>query len=332
MVSPPLWNQITTCLSPSCNDEERNVVRRSLKVKKEVGDWCNEKNLIDKKEDFGKVVPSIASSTTTLSCSESNSSVFQKEKETMVFKTTDRVVGRSKVALKKNDVQANIHRKTNQLVQAISPYDELPVMQDLFDQLSPNPTVSKHLEQREVPQHRTQSMTKEKQDQREQQRDPPMKTSPYFEHDFYMSSYTGAHDVPTMIEIPRIPTKSEEESELTLNGTWKGSDCTADDRGPRSLTPHPSFEEVEPTDVDFQYLFQAGMTADEELWPSDEERLCKTMLPKNKDTSFWTKGSMNIWDLEGDDDDEFGIEVALSNRRKIVGKKKSGRSKSMAMF
>lgn len=243
----------------------------------------------------------------------------------MVFQKIKRVARSSNGGRKV--VVSNSQRKKSQLIQAVSPYDELPVMQDLVDQLSPPRKASKQTEQREAPQQRQQSdrMTEER-----QQRDPPMKSSSdNMKHYRYsLSPYSCADTIPAMIEIPTIPTKSE-DSEFTLDSIWICDKDLEDARGPRSLTPHPSFEEIEPTAAEVQYMFEAGLQ--EDFWPSDEESMSKLKaLEKKESFSFWSNGPMKIWELEGGGNGK--KEGAAPNRRTTLNKKRPSKSKSLAMF
>jgi hypothetical protein len=184
------------------------------------------------------------------------------------------------------------HNKKNQLLHPISPYDELPDIQDLVDKLTPISTSAVH-NVRGVPQERQQhGPTQPRSSDELQQRDPPI-ASPF--HDSYRN---GAHDVPAVIEIPCIPTPSQ-DSEMTVDDIFRPT--TRDDRGPRSLTPHPSFEdEVHPTASDVRYLVGAGTKADQEAWPSDEESAAAGSCNRRAEENMtWTNGSMYVWNLDG---------------------------------
>jgi hypothetical protein len=328
----PWWSQVETYLSTSF-DQELPFAHRSRRT----ASWFSKTKLIERKEEIGKVLSSIASSATT-SCSswtESYTQIFQNEEETMVFKKAINRGGRSKTAAHVDDkrgVVSNAHRKKNQLVQAVSPFDELPVIQDLFEQLSPKPKLLTPSEQREAPHQRPlKDQAKKGATLEPQQRDPPELDTVDIEHHRYSFSDNGAHDVPTVIEIPTIPTKSE-DSDLTLASIWRGTDNADDDRGPRTLTPHPSFEEVEPSAVDLQYLLQAALEADKELWPSDEDSIIPTArIQKKKEAAFWSNGSMHVWDLDGGYQ-RGGKKDLTPNRRVLLAKRGSIKSKTMAMF
>jgi hypothetical protein len=239
----------------------------------------------------------------------------------MVFKKGMKV-GRAKTgttASEWNWAFSNAHRKKNQLVQAISPYDELPVMQDLAGQLVPPTNPSEHRE----------SDRKKQTDAVEERQPSVVVNVSNIEPYHFLSSYNnGAHYVPSTIEIPSKPAQSE-DSELTLNNAWKGQD-DSDDRGPRSLTPHPSFEEVEPTTVDFQYLYEAGLKADSDLWPSDEDTVSKTKVQAKSETQLWPNGSIHIWHLDGGGDG--AKEDAISNRRQKLPKKRFKKGRTFAMI
>jgi hypothetical protein len=192
----------------------------------------------------------------------------------------------------------------NQLTSPVSPYDELPIIQDLVEQLTPNPgsrkqrTEEDHPQQSQERQQSNDQHKKTNQSDGRQQRDQPEPT----QIDHHLPGYNSAHDVPTTISIPSHPTYSE-DSDLTLDGVWKRkgeSSSSPKISIVRTLTPHPSFEEILPTPFDFHH--------DEEIWPSDEEDNGPTR-PTRKNTTttssstyFWTNGSIHVWNLEGDDD------------------------------
>lgn len=183
-------------------------------------------------------------------------------------------------------------KSMNQLFHPISPYDELPEIQDLVDKLVPVPKPSQRKAQ-EVSQERQQQNQKQKRSSDDlPQRDPPT-SSPQVVADIYLN---GAHDVPSMIEIPSIPTQSQ-DSDLTLDEIFRPK-AKSEDGGPRTLTPHPSFEEVNPTASDLKYLFEAGLKADQEVWPSDEESVPKGRKKVRKENKFWSDGAIHVWDLD----------------------------------
>lgn len=236
----------------------------------------------------------------------------------MVFKKGIKI-GRAKTTTtgERNWTFSDAHRKKNQLVQAISPFDELPIIQDLAGQLMPISKPTNTSEHRESDRNKKMHASEERQ--------PPVVVMESY-HDG--SSYNAAHYVPSMIEIPSIPAQSE-DSELTLNNIWRSQD-DSDDRSPRSLTPHPSFEDVEPTLVDLQYLYEAGLRADRDLWPSDEDSVSKTKVQTKSKASLWSNRSMNIWNLDGVEDGAKGDTIA--NRRKNLTKKRTNKERTFAMI
>jgi hypothetical protein len=213
----------------------------------------------------------------------------------------------------------------NQLLHPVSPYDELPIIQDLFERLTPRrirPPPSPHMKttkpQRQddsqarstskvngrhehhsfAPQQREQSnQTMKERVGGCQQRDQP----------YHMSSargqreaeevvYNGAHDVPSVIEFPSIPTLSE-DSEVTLDSIWKDEEESEH----RRLTPHPSFEELKMPSFDLHHLYHASVQAEQEMWPSDEDSAPRVSREKSH-YQFWSHGSIHVWNLEGEDE------------------------------
>jgi hypothetical protein len=235
-------------------------------------------------------------------------------------------VGRAKTATvgERNWTFSNIHRKKSQLVQPISPYDELPVMQELAGQLMPStkPTTTKVSEYRESDRKDT-----NKKDAPEERQPPAIHVSdiePYH----VLPSYNSAHYVPSTIDIPVKPAQSE-DSELTWNNNvGRGLDDTVV-RSPRRLTPHPSFEDEEMTAIDFHYLYEAGMKADSELWPSDEDTVSKTKVQAKSKT--WSSKSMHIWKLDGDEDGAME-DSSLSRRKRMIKIRSKKKGKAFAMI
>eukprot|EP00536_Pseudo-nitzschia_multiseries_P003725 jgi/Psemu1/252935/estExt_Genewise1Plus.C_580090 len=188
-----------------------------------------------------------------------------------------------------------VKNKKNELLYPISPYDEIPTIRDLFDQLSPHPGLSSlgRGQQEEFRQERQDLPSRYKHGRKQE----GGKKMGHPETHHQKSDRTpvpvsrnrnDAHDVPVIIEMPTTPTYSE-DSELSLDECLKQYD--EDERDQRSLTPHPSFQEgninEQPTAVDVHHIFHASIKAEQELvWPSDEDDLSakkKMIVSKNRD-------------------------------------------------
>ena len=223
----------------------------------------------------------------------------------MVFRIA---VGRSKPkgsidAQKHSPGRNKKHEKKSQLLHPISPYDELPEIQDLVEKLGPLETPQAPKPQRIVQERQQRAYNHHRSSNEYQQRDPPLPSTT----DLYLN---GAHDVPLVIEIPSIPMKHSEDSEMTVEDIFRPK--TNDDRGPRSLTPHPSFEEeIKRSASDLKFLFEVGTEAEREVWPSDEESIADAN--RKMDGMAWPDGSMLVWNL--DCSDENAIEFRCSDRR-----------------
>lgn len=182
-------------------------------------------------------------------------------------------------------------KKKNEMLYPVSPYDELPHIRDLFEQLSPQLRPGfRNQEQIEELRQEHQNIIRQHQQERQQisfkkkdspsvhqPRDrPPVNTCTEVSNVWTMSK--DAHEVPIMIEIPSSPVYSE-DSELSLDENLWQNDEDDDERDQRSLTPHPSYEDelqyqsTTITATEFHYLYHASVKVDQELvcWPSDED-------------------------------------------------------------
>ena len=262
----PSWlSQITSCLIFTCNGGPTSFESNNSK-KKDNPSTKKTSSKKNKSSSFGSILLTSIASTTTASFSSwtesytsSITSIVQQEEEeiTMVF-TRD---NKRRTSSSSSDVERHrgmFLRKVmnkNQLTSPVSPYDELPIIQDLVEQLTPNPGSRKQQlqgrteeEDHQQPQERQQSNDQRKKTVRSDGRDEPEDTH-HLDHD--LPGYNSAHDVPTMIAIPTHPTYSE-DSDLTLDGIWKQKGDSSSSSKPttfvRTLTPHPSFEEILPND------------------------------------------------------------------------------------
>ena len=67
---------------------------------------------------------------------------------------------------------------------------------------------------------------------------------------------------------------------------------------------------------------------EEEIWPSDEEDNDPMIRPIRKNTNstdFWTNGSIHVWNLEGDHDDD--NDVKKQNNQSDVTDKQDKKKK-----
>ena len=106
--------------------------------------------------------------------------------------------------------------RTNELFHAISPYDEIPAVRDLTMKLSSEPRQDPRvLRQRfETKQTRQEAMTNSHRHSAHQNRVAEEK--PFDAPSSYALFTNSAHEVPTTIEVPILPSLSE-DSELSLD-------------------------------------------------------------------------------------------------------------------
>jgi len=203
-------------------------------------------------------------------------------------------------------------KKKNEMLYPVSPYDELPHIRDLFEQLSPQLRPGfRNQEQQEDLRQEHQNIARQHRQERQQivhqPRDrPPVNMCTKVSNFWTMSK--DAHEVPIMIEIPLSPVYSE-DSELTMDeNLWQNDED--DERDQRSLTPHPSFEDelqYQSTTIsatEFHYLYHASDKADRELvrWPSDENeddidisyQKKMTMRKNHKNTKLNRRGHYRV--------------------------------------
>lgn len=172
--------------------------------------------------------------------------------------------------------------KKNHLLHALGPYKEFPVHRDLFGTRS-SPRVRSTSQVRrqgrdeevalrpsspggEIQQGRRQAgvATSQKKVASSKMK-TPVRSPPFFHSED--ARWNGAYDVPMVIAIPIQPNDSE-DSELSLEGVWR-MQPTEDER---TVTPHPWFEALQPTDFDFRHRDRASpKAAEREVWPSDED-------------------------------------------------------------
>jgi hypothetical protein len=304
----PSWlTQITACCSFTCALSTEVNQSRSID---------NEDDSTSKKRrksfGIGKVLSTLTGSTTTSFSSWtdtliSNSHRSNGESPIMVFrKSNNRTnVHQGKKTRQMKSATVSRHqdgsskeftgvsttitskKKKNELMYPVSPYDELPTIRDLFEQLSPQ-TRPNSRNQEQEPRQEQQDVNRRHQQERQQvirkkndrasghqPRDrPPVNT--ITEESKIWSLSRDAHEVPVMIEMPSSPVYSE-DSELSLDeNLWQDNDD--DERDQRSLTPHPSYEDElhwQPstiTAMEFHHLCYASVKAEQELiWPSDED-------------------------------------------------------------
>ena len=164
--------------------------------------------------------------------------------------------------------------KKNELLYPVSPYNEIPTIRDLYEQLSPKPRTGR---QEEIRQERQDFSCRYQQEcqhgWRRKSQDRP--TSGRQERDRVLQD---AHEVPFIIEIPSSPSDSE-DSELSFDEKLlqneedeRERECECDHR---SLTPHPSYD----------HFYHAFVKAEQDAdWPSDEDNLStqKKMITKNR--------------------------------------------------
>ena len=116
----------------------------------------------------------------------------------------------------KNSNLMGYKEKKNELLYPISPYDEIPTIRDLYDQLSPTVRIRPSSTSTQIRQERQDAIRKiyRYEDLKLQDRTGSAIRT------FYPELRDDAHEVPGMIEMPTIPTFSE-DSELTSEEFFK---------------------------------------------------------------------------------------------------------------
>ncbi|MGK3733659.1 MAG: hypothetical protein ACI8RD_004487 [Bacillariaceae sp.] len=291
----PSWlTQTTACWSLTC------ALSTEVNQSKIID---NEDDIISKRRrksfGIGKVLSTLTRSTTTSFSSWTDSLIFNSHRSNeefpiMVFRKSNNGInvhqGKKTKQMKSATVsrhQDGSSKEKNEMIYPVSPYDELPTIRDLFEQLSPQTRPNSQNQEQELRQEQ-QDVTRRHQQERQQvirnkndrptghqPRDRPPANTITEESKFWTLS-RDAHEVPVMIEMPSSPVFSE-DSELSLDeNLWQDNDDDECDQ--RSLTPHPSYEDElhwQPSTItatEFHHLYHASVKAEQELiWPSDED-------------------------------------------------------------
>lgn len=315
---PSWFTQITACWSFTC--ELSTEVNQSKSIDNEDDSTSKRRRKIF---GTGKVLSALTRSNTTSFSSWtdsliSNSHRSNEELPIMVFRKSNNrtnvyqgkktkqmksaTVSRHQDGSSKefNGVSTTVtsKKKKNELIYPVSPYDELPTIRHLFDQLSPQTRPNSWNQEQELRQEQQDGTRRHQQERQHvirkkndrpighQPRDrPPVDT--ITEASKLWSLSRDAHEVPIMIEMPSSPVYSE-DSELSLDeNIWQDNDD--DERDQRLLTPHPSYEDElhwQPstiTAMEFHHLYHASVKAEEELiWPSDEDNNNNNNSTQNK--------------------------------------------------
>jgi hypothetical protein len=174
----------------------------------------------------------------------------------------------------------------NQLLQPVSPYQELVGVRDLCGEVSSSSSSSAHSRRCLTAQSRQdrdddaarQPVWSRRDNQQERRSGvaiahhmvPSYKVNARRRSPtHFRSGIAGgncAHGIPRMIAIPTQPTYSE-DSELSLEGLWRTGRLRAS-----RLTPRSSFHDLARPNYNFHHLHRVSMKSSEnELWPSDED-------------------------------------------------------------
>ena len=313
-----LFTQITHCWSLTCSPATLSTteeVHQSDKSTNDDDDNSFSKKRRSKSYGIGKVLSTLTSSTavsfsswTDSFLSNNNSSSNRHRHEEllespmMVFRhngsktsvhqqvqNSSETVASTSIRRKSNSIVEVVtgvgpassmkkNTKKNELLHPISPYDEIPTIRDLFEQLSPHQGQQEELRQER--QDRKKNYRRSVHQQRDRAPAPAEVSSNW------SRSRDGAHEVPIVIEMPKTPTYSE-DSELSLDECLRQYE--EDQRDQRSLTPHPSYEDdlnCLPTALDVHNLYHAFVMREQELtWPSDEDSVApqkETSMTKNR--------------------------------------------------
>jgi hypothetical protein len=176
---------------------------------------------------------------------------------------------------------------TNQLVKPVSPFEELKTCEQEaaypFDEqevaLVPPPTSHDIMPKKQVVQ--THEVPKKHRSQARQDV-PAGDREESDKRDAIPLEIYCAHQVPLVISVPTTPPDDDDDAELSVEEDFKEE---------RALTPHPSFDDHQPTASDFHYLYQAAKKLEEQEqdWPSDEDG-----EPLRRDGfSFWANGPVH---------------------------------------
>lgn len=156
--------------------------------------------------------------------------------------------------------------KKNELLYPTSPYDEIPTIRDLVNQLSPCLIRNYEAKRQQNEARQEHQQIIESYQQREG-------TAPPFDNPISFPRFSDdAHEVPNVIEVPATCSYSE-GSELSLEACLRRYDDNHACQ--RSLSPHPTDEndfKKQPIPLDIHHLNYDSLRVNQALdWPSDED-------------------------------------------------------------
>lgn len=165
--------------------------------------------------------------------------------------------------------------KKSELLYPVSPYDEIPVIRDLFEHLSPfTESVHRRRDAENEPLQEREDVASRHRENRKVKNRIGLLRIPRRECNYLTRDRNDPNEVPFVIEMPTTPTYSD-DSELSLDEGIRQYE--EDQRDQHSLTLHLSYED----DLDkyqrmarnIHNLDQASEKSElESGWPSDEEK------------------------------------------------------------